>query len=127
MTTYHVETSDRAAAEREAAFLRMVRLSPETAGRWLSGLLDAVASLAEFPGPRSHSIAQENDRFDVEVRRLLYYGPGGRRGGSVYRVLFHVIEPAEGETQGVVRVLRILHAAQVLEPADLSEREEEEP
>jgi len=45
----------------------------------------------------------------------------------VYRVLFHVIEPEEGETEGVVRVLRVLHAAQALEPADLSEQEEDEP
>jgi hypothetical protein len=42
---------------------------------------------------------------------MLYYGPTGRRSGTPYRVLFTIIEPAPGENEGVVRVLRILHGA----------------
>ena len=61
--------------------------------------------------PRINPIAPENDRYDVEVRRLLYYGPNRRRGGSAYRLLFHVIEPAEDETEGVVRILHVWHGA----------------
>jgi hypothetical protein len=43
---------------------------------------------------------------------MLYHGPGKkRRSGTPYRVLFTVIEPAPGEDEGVIRVLRILHGA----------------
>ena len=68
-----------------------------------------ISALSIFP--RSHEIAQENDLYDVEVRRLLYHGPSKRRGGATYRILFHVIEPVEGEDEGTVRVLHIWHGA----------------
>lgn len=35
-----------------------------------------------------------------------------RQGSTVYRILFHIVEPAENESQGVVRVLHVRHGAQ---------------
>ncbi len=43
---------------------------------------------------------------------MLYFGPRGRSGGTVYRVLFHIVEPEEGESPGIVRILHVYHGAQ---------------
>ena len=115
LPSYRVEVSDPADAEAEAAAQRLALLvSAEYAARWYTGLLQAFQTLAVFP--RQHAVADENDLYSVEVRRMLYYGPGGRRrrGGTVYRILFHIIEPAEEEDEGerVVRILHVYHGAQ---------------
>lgn len=109
--TYRVDVSDPADAEAEEAVLWLARrVSPEYAGRWYAGLLRALRGLSAFP--TRHPPARENDRYDVQVRRMLYFGPGKRRSGTPYRVLFHVIEPSGGEGEGVVRVLHVYHGAQ---------------
>ena len=106
---YAVIVSDLADAEARTAYQWLSEnVSQEYAGRWLEGLTRAIEGLAIMP--RRHTIARENDLYDVEVRRLLYYGPSRRRG-SVYRVLFHIIEPTEEDVEGVVRVLHIWHGA----------------
>jgi plasmid stabilization system protein ParE len=66
--------------------------------------------------PRRFSLALDDDRAypGLEVRRLLY-----DQGRSVYKVLYHVIEPLEDETEGIVRILRIRHAA--MHPLNQSE------
>jgi plasmid stabilization system protein ParE len=110
---YQVVRAERAEKDQDDAFLRRNGLlGPRVAAEWLKGLDNAIADLANFPGPRSHTIDDlASNRFGVEVRRMLYYGPTGRRSGTPYRVLFTIIEPAPGENEGVVRVLRILHGA----------------
>lgn len=113
---WRIEISDRAAMERESAFLRFAARDLDTAARWLEGLIRAVAALAEFPGPRAYAIARESDRYGVEVRRMLYFGPGKRRGKSVYRVLFHVIEPDASGEAGIIRILHFYHGAQNTDP-----------
>jgi plasmid stabilization system protein ParE len=119
---YQVETTDRAAAEREDAFLNLLRYSPEYAGRWLKGLNRALTNLPDFPGPRSHAVDPEATAlFGRETRRMLYFGPTRRRSGIPYRVLFTVIEPTGGETHGVIRVLRIVHGAQLLGQPDATD------
>jgi len=55
----------------EKAFLHFARRSPESAGVWLEGLVRTIEALPDFPGPKSHPFAFENDRFDVEVRRAV--------------------------------------------------------
>jgi len=96
---YQIEVSDTADAEAEEAYLWLLRLSPDLAGRWYQGLLDAFQSLAELP--RRCAVAPENALFpDVEVRQLLYGG-----GRNVYRILFCILEP------DTVRILHVRHAA----------------
>jgi plasmid stabilization system protein ParE len=110
---YRVEETERAEAEREAAFLRMVQFSPDYAGPWHDGLLLAIASLPNFPGPLSHPVDESASAlYGVEVRRMLYFGPTRRRSGTPYRVLFTLVPPAEGE-ENIILVLRVLHGARL--------------
>lgn len=44
--SYRIDVSDAAEAEIEAAYLWIARRSPEWAGRWHNGLLQAIESLA---------------------------------------------------------------------------------
>lgn len=111
---YIVEFTEPALAEADAAYLWLSKQAdPEYAVRWYEGLFVAAQTLSFQP--RMHAIAPENDLYDVEVRRMLYHGPSGRRrrGGAVYRLLFHIVEPAEGEPRdgGVVRILHVWHGA----------------
>ena len=109
---YEVRLTEPAEIEIETEHGRLAELvSQEYADRWQDGLLAEINRLALFPA--SHEIARENERYDVEVRRTLYYGPSKRRrrGGAIYRILFYVVEPVEGETRGLVRVLHVWHGA----------------
>ncbi len=59
---------------------------------------------------RNGHIARENDRYDVEVRRLLYFGPARRRNSPAYRLLFYIVAPTD-EDPGLVRILHLYHAS----------------
>jgi plasmid stabilization system protein ParE len=99
-TIYRVEVSDTADAEADQAFFWLVGRSPELAGRWYSGLLDAYQSLSQLPN--RCPLAPENEEFEaVEVRQLLY---GSRR--NVYRILFYIRE-AIGTEPATVRILHV--------------------
>ena len=107
---YLVEFTEVAQAEADAVYLWLSeRVGLDYAIRWYEGLLLAARELSALP--RANSIAPESDRYDVEVRRLLYYGPSKRRGSQTYRRLFYVIEPQADETEGVVRILHVWHGA----------------
>lgn len=109
---YAVIVSDLADAEaREARRWFQENYSQDYADRWLEGLTRAIEGLAVMP--RRHAVARENDVYNVEIRRMLYFGPSKRyrRNRTAYRVLFHVIEPTEDDPEGVVRVLHIWHGA----------------
>jgi len=109
---YVVAEVERVDVDREAVFLRLLSRDPDYAARWLKSLNRAIARLADFPGPRAHAVdAAASARYGLEARRMLYHGPGKRRAATPYRVLFTVIEPAPGESEGIIRVLRILHGA----------------
>ena len=56
---------------------------------------------------------------------MLYFGPTHRRSGTPYRILFTIVEPPEGEDEGVLRVLRILHGARLLVGEKPGEQEED--
>ena len=48
----------------------------------------------------------------MEVRLLVYGGPGKKPARAVsYSVLYSVHDPALGETDGLVQILRIVHAS----------------
>jgi plasmid stabilization system protein ParE len=93
---YSVEVTDAADLEADAIYLWMSERSADSAHAWYQGLLAAYQSLSTFP-----------HRFpEVEglpgTRRMLY---------GKYRVLFTVIEPADGDGAGLVRIAHIYHAA----------------
>ncbi len=113
---YRVTETEPAEAEREAAYLRLARLlDPDYAFRWYEDLRRAIEDLAGFPGPLSHARDEEASAFyGYEVRRMLYFGPGNRRLGTPYRVLFTILPFAPDEDEAVIRVLRVLHGAQRL-------------
>jgi hypothetical protein len=109
---YEVRLTEPAEVDVEAERARLAGIvSEEYADRWQDGLLAEIQQLELFPA--SHPVARENDLYNVEVRRSLYYGPSRRRrsSGAVYRILFHIIEPSEDEPVGIVRVLHIWHGA----------------
>jgi|SRR6266481_9243194 plasmid stabilization system protein ParE len=100
---YLVRYSTTAEAEVQDAYSWIQRQSPFYAGKWLAGLLQAIASLES--DPNSFPLAPESGTFHKPIRQLLY---GKRRG--IYRILFEI----EGE---VVKVLHIRHGARrFLEP-----------
>lgn len=103
--SYRVDISEAAEAEIDAAYLWISRRSPEWAGRWHAGLLQAIESLAEMPG--RCPLARERDRFEQEVRQLLY-----GRGRNTYRILFTVNEGEGADEEPTVRILHVRHAAQ---------------
>lgn len=121
---YAVFVTDRAEADVQNAALRIARLlGPDYAARWQSDLEQALAQLAHFPGPRSHARDEEASAlYGYEVRRLLHFGPSARPerdrprrdSGTAYRVLFAILAPAPGESESLIRVLRVLHGAQSL-------------
>jgi len=111
--SYRIAISEAAEAEVEALYLWILRRSPERAAAWYEGLLAAINSLADFP--RRCPLARENDRFDQEIRQLLY---GTAR--SACRILFTILEPTGAEDEPTVRILHIRHAAQ----RDLGEEHE---
>ena len=86
-------------------------MSEKHADRWQDALMNEIAALSVFP--RMHPIARENDRYELEIRRMLYYGPGNRsrRRGSIYRILFFVIDPRSDGESGIVRVIHVWNAA----------------
>lgn len=111
---WQIEETDGFDAEREAAFLYVLRVSgPDYAGRWLTALNAAIAALAEFPGPRSHPIDEAlTQQFSREIRRKLFYGPSHRRQGTArYRILFHVQDPPADGNAGIIFILRLRHGA----------------
>jgi plasmid stabilization system protein ParE len=102
---YDLLVTDVAAEEAEQAYLWLSQaVSLEYAKRWYSGLLAEIAKLPETA--RHWPLARENDRYDVEVRRLLY-----RSGRSAYRILYQIFEPLESSEPGVVRVLHVYHGS----------------
>ncbi len=84
---YEVFLSEPAEAEADAAFLWLLRFSPDFAAEWYDGFLKAIASLSDFPGR--------------EVRQYLY-----RKGRTVYRILFDIMD------EDTVHIMHIQHASQ---------------
>ncbi len=122
--------TEHAEIDRDTLFLNLQRAAPQYAILWLSGLLLAVERLAE--APRIHPLAREqrflspNPTSPLEIRRLLYYGPSGRRGRNrpAWRVLYRVEEAKAGETMGQVIVLRILHSNQDIMHTNIQESDD---
>ncbi len=100
---YRIEISSVAEAEADSACLQLSQMtSPERAGQWYAGLLQAIESLSQMP--KRCSLARENEHFSQEIRQLIY-----GKGRNSYRVLFTILE---GQEVPSVRILHIRHAVQ---------------
>lgn len=105
MNTYSQIISDGADADIGRILDRLVMISVEAAVAWQQGFESVLDSLTLMPNrcPK----ARDGGRFPNVVVRQLYYGK--------YRLLFHVVEAADDETEGIVIILRALYEAQSME------------
>ena len=100
--TYLVELTEKAQIEVDRIYLWHSKRDLDLAHRWHEGFVTTLNSLTAMPG--RCPIARENEDFSgITVRQRIY---------GKYRILFHVIEPQEPETEGLVRILHVLHGAQ---------------
>jgi len=104
--------------ELDAAYLNRSRFTPaDQAARWYQELKQAISSLSEWP--RRFQIL-EGGGYGGEVRRMLF-----GRGVGAYHVIYRILEPAENEAEGVVRVLHVASAVR-RPPGDSHEVADEE-
>jgi plasmid stabilization system protein ParE len=71
LTEYEVHLTETAleAIRAQARYIAVDARSPQNAQRWLEAILDAIDSLAQFPGRAAKA---EEDRYvDYEVRQLV--------------------------------------------------------
>jgi len=92
--SYQVLVQPPAIQDLASAYDRIARRSPDRAETWVSGALEAIQTLRDFPN--RCPLAPENDVFEVEIRQLLF---------RAFRILFTV----DGDT---VRILHVRHGAQ---------------
>jgi plasmid stabilization system protein ParE len=92
---YQIEYSDSAQEEIEKAYLWLSGLiGVEKANRWAEGLKSAVEARREHPY-RNVAVASRPG-----ARRLL---------DGKFHILYRVVEPDEGEVEGIVRILNVYH------------------
>jgi plasmid stabilization system protein ParE len=103
--SYKVVIHPAAARDAEEAYLYIAQRSPENAWRWYDGLIDAMFSLADFPG--RCPIAPESHYLDEEIRHLIH---------GNYRILFTI-----EKTKKAVRILHVRHGARRALGEDSSE------
>jgi len=84
--TYQIIIETQAQSDLEEAYRRIAQGSAERTTQWYNGIVDAIASLANFP--ERCAFARENAFFPEDIRQLLY----GKRG-NVYRILFTITQP----------------------------------
>ncbi len=98
---YRIEVTDNALAEAGEIYFWIHEDSPEVAWRWYDGLMAAFKSLSF--SPQRCARAPESDKFQEELRQLLY---------GKYRILFSV-------QSNTVRILHVRHSARKpLQPDD---------
>ncbi len=114
MNTYTIELTETAEIDVDNIYLRYNRNIPDQVDRWHSGFTKSLSSLSLLPN--RCPIAREDARFNgITVRQLLF---------GKYRILFHVVEPYEGENEGRVRIMRVIHGSRTL---DLEDKDAEKP
>lgn len=99
---YHVRVTPPAEADARGAFAYLWSVSPTHAVRWLTGLSNALDSLAVMPN--RCPILPEAADVGRCVRFLLY----GKRPNA-YKIMYEVV--AHDANEAEVRVLRIRHGA----------------
>ena len=109
---YELVLAASAEADIDAAHAWLsMQVSIDYAERWQDGLFADLRRLTYHP--TKFSVAPESDILGIELRRMLYYGPSGRRhrGQVVYRLLFRIDESQGDRASGVVYVLRVRHGS----------------
>ena len=116
LRVYGLRFTDRALAEIDMAHDRLTEYSGKGAADiWEKGLFEETAKLATLP--LRHPAPAEAARFRGNVRQVMY------RRGSVYRVLFSVLE--DGLDGPIVTILALHHgAAKPITRAEAREMEE---
>ena len=99
---YELSITEPAEIDIDGVYLRILRSSIDAAERWHNGLLTSLDTLLILP--RAYPVAPESVVMGKNVRVMLY-----GKGRSAYRVLYAVIEAADGEP-GIVRIQRVIHA-----------------
>lgn len=110
---WQVIETEPAEAEKEALFLSInERRGPEYAERWYAGLIRAIRTLAEFPGPRSFPPSiPESERRREDIRYRIYGGPDRKAQASVScHVFFTVFDARQGEESGRILILRVVRS-----------------
>lgn len=108
MQVYDVELNDQAQAETEQAYFSLSsRLGLEKVRDWYDTLLGEVSDKLSYL-PKRYQMSEDGCAAypGIEVRQYL-----SGNGGSAWRIYYHIIEPRSEEEQGVVRILRVRHAA----------------
>jgi plasmid stabilization system protein ParE len=105
--TYHIIIEPTAEREiRSAVQWKTENASPTVAARWYNGLIQKIDTRRLHP--TRCPLAAENDKFDEEIRELLY-GRGGKRVHR-HRILFTIREDT-------IYILYVRHTARdELEP-----------
>jgi plasmid stabilization system protein ParE len=105
--TYRIIIEPTAEREiRSAVRWKPENASPTVAARWSNGLIQKTETLRRHP--TRCPLAAENDKFDEEIRELLY-GRGGKRSHR-HRIIFTIRDDT-------VHVLYVRHTARdELEP-----------
>jgi len=94
---YTVVLTELAQEQIDDAYAWLVARTPMHAPEWHAGLMQAIASLEEFP--LRCPIVREREGEELGIRHLLY---GNTR--HAYRIIFSI----DGET---VNILQVRHAA----------------
>jgi hypothetical protein len=104
-----VTASAEADIDAAHAWLSM-QVSIDYADRWQE-LFEDLHRLTYHPS--KFAVAPESGVLAIELRRMLYYGPSGRRqrGQVVYRVLYRIVEPEGDRDSSTVYVLRVRHGS----------------
>ena len=102
-TKYVVNISPTAQADVRDIWLYISADSPEAAEKFMDALDHQLQTLQSFP--TRCTLIQENQHLATDYRHLIF---------GKYRTIFRIDQEAD-----VVEVLRIIHGARSLEPADM--------
>lgn len=106
-TFYSVNIGDIAESQiAQATFGAIGRLGSERGQQWSVALSNAVESLSLFPHRNQVDLIDGPSFSGREVRCELF-----RYRSVVWRLLYYIIEPGEGESEGQVWILRFRYAA----------------
>lgn len=104
---YRIRILRRAHADFASTVAHLYERSPQGAAAWINAFEKAKGRLAEYADGCSE--ADENYRFDIDVKQLLFK----TRRGRVYRLIFTIVE-------NEVRILRVRGPGQArVEPEDV--------
>ncbi len=110
--SFRIEYSDVAQSEIETAYMQRCQwMALEKAFEWFRGIYIAIENLKLMPRMYQRF---DTRRYQGDVRRMLH-----GKGRTAYSLVYSVIDPTEGETEGIVYVLRFVPAVMPLDGDEL--------